>query len=62
MSEITLTLTNAERDYLVQLLERVLKDARIEEHRTRAPSYRQLVLEQEDILNGLLGKLKGQSA
>ena len=57
MSESSLTLTSAERDYLVQLLERTLHDVRIEEHRTRTPSYREFVLEQESVLIGLLAKL-----
>ncbi|MBM4071088.1 MAG: hypothetical protein FJ271_19400 [Planctomycetes bacterium] len=58
MSDTSLTLTHAERDYLVQLLDHVLHDARIEEHRTRTPSYRQIVIEQENLLSGVLAKLR----
>jgi hypothetical protein len=57
MAELQLTLTSDERDYLVNLLETTLKEARIEEHRTRAPSYREHVIEQENLVVSLLGKL-----
>jgi hypothetical protein len=60
MAETQLTLTDEERAYLVGLLETVLKDTRIEEHRTRTPSYREHVLHQEDLILALLSKL-GQS-
>jgi hypothetical protein len=58
MSETSLMLTSEERGYLADLLERVLKDTRVEEHRTRTPSYREHVLHQEDVILALLGKLK----
>jgi hypothetical protein len=61
MAEIQLTLTPEERQFLVNLLEVALKDTRIEEHRTRKPSYREHVLHQEDLIVALLGKL-GQPA
>jgi hypothetical protein len=57
MAESQLTLTVEERNYLVDLLQRTLKDTRIEEHRTRTPTYREFVLKQEDLINSLLGKL-----
>jgi len=57
MAEVQLTLSPEEREYLVDLLETVLKDTQIEEHRTRTPSYRQLVLRQEDLIVKLLSKL-----
>ena len=34
-----------------------LKDTRIEEHRTRTPSYREFVLRQEDMIVAILRKL-----
>lgn len=58
MTDTQLLLTNEERDYLSNLLAGVLKEKRVEEHRTRAPSYRQVVLEQETIIAGLLHKLE----
>ena len=57
MSEQTLTLTGAEREWLVHSLEKALKETRVEEHRTRAPSYRELVLKQENLILAVLGKL-----
>jgi len=57
MAECQLTLTNDERDYLINLLESTLKETRIEEHRTRTPSYREHVLEQENLVVSLLDKL-----
>jgi hypothetical protein len=51
MTDLQLTLTDEETRYLVELLENALKETRIEEHRTRTPSYR------EHLLVGLLNKL-----
>ncbi len=58
MAEQTLTLSTEERDCLLGLLETVLKETRIEEHRTRTPSYRQHVLHDEDLIQSLLNKLR----
>ncbi len=58
MPELQLTLSAEERDYLVGLLDRTLQDARVEEHRTRTPSYREHVLHDEALLVSLLGKLR----
>ncbi len=58
MADLQLTITAAEREYLVDLLERVLKDASVEEHRTRTPSYRQHILQQEILIRNLLEKLR----
>jgi hypothetical protein len=57
MSESQLTVTADEREYLLGLLETVLKEKRIEEHRTRTLSYRQHVIHEEDLIRSLLGKL-----
>ena len=57
MAESQLTLTAPEREYLVGLLETVLKEKRVEEHRTRTLSYRQYVVQEEDLIRALLGKL-----
>jgi len=59
--ERQLTLTARERDCLVGILERALKETRIEEHRTRAPTYREHVVDQDRIITALLTKL-GQPA
>jgi hypothetical protein len=58
MAELQMTLTAEERQYLLDLLELTLKDMRIEEHRTRTPTYRELVLKQENLAQGLLNKLR----
>ena len=57
MAELQVTLTAEERDCLVALLQVALKDARIEEHRTRTPSYREHIVHQEDLIVALLTKL-----
>ena len=59
MAELQVTLTADERQYLLELLETTLKQARVEEHRTRAPTYREHVLKQEGLAQGLLSKLRG---
>jgi len=57
MAELQLTLTAEERTFLVGLLEAAQKETRVEEHRTRAPSYREHVVHQGDMITALLGKL-----
>ena len=61
MADLQLSLTSAERDYLVNLLERVHKEKLVEEHRTRTPSYREDIERQEKLILGVLSKL-GASA
>jgi hypothetical protein len=57
MPEIMLQLTEEERGFLAELLQRTLKDARVEEHRTRTPTYRESVLRQEAAIVSILNKL-----
>ena len=57
MADTQMTLTAEEREYLVSLLENVLKETRVEEHRTRTPSFREHVLHREELIASLLGKL-----
>ena len=57
MAELSLTLTPDEQAFLVNLLETKLKDMRVEEHRTRTPSYREGILRQEEWLVAILNKL-----
>lgn len=61
MGDLQVTLTSEEREYLVDHLERVLKDTRIEEHRTRTPTYREHVLRQENLIVAVLRKLGKQA-
>jgi len=58
MSELRLTLSAEESQYLVALLEATLKDALVEEHRTRTPTYRQDVLHRGEVIRSLLAKLR----
>jgi len=57
MAEMQLTLTPEESTFLVGLLELTLKEKRIEEHRTRTPSYREAVVKEEELIANLLRKL-----
>ena len=57
MAETSMNLTGEERDYLLRLLNTALKELRVEEHRTRTPSFREHMLNDEKIIAGLLGKL-----
>ncbi len=57
MPELQVQLNEEERAFLVGLLEVTLKDTRVEEHRTRTPSYREHILHKEDLIAALLGKL-----
>ena len=59
MADLQVTLNEEERVFLSEFLAKSLKDMRIEEHRTRAPDYRQLIIAKEDVANRLLQKLGG---
>jgi hypothetical protein len=53
-----LLVTAEEREFLVELLKDVVKEARVEEHRTRSPSYREHISRREDVLSNVLQKLE----
>jgi hypothetical protein len=53
-----LVLTTEERTVLLDLLKDVVKEARVEEHRTRSPSYREHISRREDALTSVLQKLE----
>lgn len=57
MADLQLTLSAEEREFLLGLLQSTLHDKRVEEHRTKTPSFRELVLRQEELIGTLLGKL-----
>ena len=57
MAETQLTLTADESSFLIDFLKTALKEARVEEHRTRAPSYREHIVHREDVIAKLLTKL-----
>jgi hypothetical protein len=58
MAELHVALTAEERQCLVEVLEEVLKNLRVEEHRTRTPTYREGVLQRENLINSAIGKLR----
>jgi len=58
MSEMQIVLAGEERELLVGLLETALKDAGVEEHRTRAPGYREHIILREELMTRILSKLK----
>ena len=58
MADATLTLTSEEREFLVDHLDRVLSQTKIEEHRTDSLSFRELVHHEEELLEKLLDKLR----
>ena len=59
MADIQITLSDAERQFLVNHLQTVLKERYVEEHRTRTPSYREEILRQEALIQQVLAKLWG---
>ena len=60
IAESPLNLSSEEREYLLTLLEDSLKQTRVEEHRTRTPSYREHVVHQEELIESLLAKLRAE--
>jgi hypothetical protein len=58
MAELHVTLSEEEQAYLTSLLQQTLKEALVEEHRTRTPSYRQDVIHREDVIRAVLEKLR----
>ena len=57
MCETQLLLNEEEKELLVKLLEREVSQRLVEEHRTRAPAYREHILHDEAVLRGMLAKL-----
>lgn len=57
-AEIPLTLTRDERAYLERVLQNALGDTRVEAHRTHSPQFRERVLNEEELVRGLLSKLE----
>jgi len=61
MNECKVTLDEKECHFLCETLSAVLKEAQVEEHRTRAPAYREHILDREEMIKGLLSKLNGSA-
>ena len=61
MADMQLKLTPEERNFLISFLTYHLKETRVEEHRTDARDYRTFVVQEENLIQGLLAKLKAQT-
>jgi len=57
-SDFSVLLTEEERSYLLTVLEQVLKDKLVEEHRTDSISFREHVRQQGAVLQRVLSKLR----
>jgi hypothetical protein len=62
MSDLQVVLTSEERDCLAELLKESLKNTLLEEHRTRAPAYRDHVVRREQLIRSVLAKLQPVNA
>ena len=58
MADVPLMLTAEERQFLVDHLEVLLSQTLLEEHRTESSSYREQVHRHEQLVEGLLAKLR----
>jgi hypothetical protein len=58
MADQNLTLTSEERDCLIGLLQAILKETLVEEHRTKTLTYRQYIVQKEHLVESVLSKLK----
>jgi len=57
-SDVNLLLTAQERTALLSLLENTVKDARVEERRTEAPDYHDMMKQRVALLQGLVDKVR----
>lgn len=57
MPDVSLSLTQEERDLLVRVLQHTLRERQIEEHRTESPLFREQVSREVQLLSGLVAKL-----
>jgi hypothetical protein len=62
MNEFHVTLTEDEHRLLTEILGQVLKEKRVEEHRTRTSSFREIVIAEEELIEGMLLKLNQVAA
>lgn len=62
MAETQLLLNAEEKDLLLKLLEHEISLRLVEEHRTRAPSYREHIMHDKAVLQRVLAKLKEEPA
>lgn len=57
-TQFTLTLDEHERDQLLILLEREVRETHVEARRTESPDYQDQIHHQETVLHGLIEKLR----
>jgi hypothetical protein len=60
--QFSLVLSEEERTQLLSLLEQILRDTRVEAHRTDAPNYREWVEHRELLLQNVINRLRILSA
>ncbi len=58
MNEIEVALTGPERELVVALLDKELRNTRVEERHTDSPDFQEEVKREEKMLRGLLEKLR----
>ncbi len=58
MPDVKIALTDDERRYLLELLDRTIQSAKVEEHRTRTPIYRKVVIREEELALSVMDKLR----
>jgi hypothetical protein len=58
MADFHLPLNAQEKDYLLGLLKTMLTETRVEVHRTHTPGFREKVIDEENLVRGLLTKLQ----
>jgi hypothetical protein len=58
MPEFQLTLSEDERQYLLQFLSAQMGDTRVEVRRTDSPKFRDRILAEEELLQGLIARLQ----
>ena len=58
VTEMQIQFTSEERKFLCDLLQNMLKNTQVEEHRTRTPSYRKHIVHEEELIRAVLDKLQ----
>lgn len=56
--QFSLALNEEERTLLLSMLEQMLRDTRVEVHRTEAPDYREWVERRETVLQDVINRLR----
>ena len=55
---MTIDLADSERDLLVRLLDHAIGEIRVEVRRTRTPDFHDSLVNEEQVLKGLLAKIR----